>query len=438
MAADRNARFYPSAAAANDPGDARTPSQKDHDRILYTSAFRRLAGVTQVVGALEGHVFHNRLTHTLEVAQIARRLAERLREQHRAPLEKHHLQVDPEVAEAAALAHDLGHPPFGHVAEDELNSCVAGKNPDGYEGNAQSFRIVARLAARRPPHRGLNLTRATLNAILKYPWLRNDGPPEKAKKFGAYRTEREEFLFAREGSIPIKQSIEASIMDHADAVAYSVHDLDDFYRAGLVPLEDIHVGFSEQLQSFRASGKVDEELIDKYADDVRKWFNLFPRGRYSGDYVQRTALRALNSRLIEDFVSEVHLTFHAGDAELVVPEKREVQIRFLQNLVWTHVIMSPRLATQQHGQRRIIRTLYESYRDAILDPKEARRLVPGAFQIELKHLDDPPTHGATSREQRVTRLAADIVASFSDSQAVTVFRRLTGTAPGSVTDLIDA
>src|SRR5262249_40956494 len=151
----------------------------DRDRILYSSAFRRLAGVTQVVSPAEGEIFHNRLTHTLKVAQVARRLAEMLATKYR-DTAKAWGGIDPDVVEAAALAHDLGHPPFGHIAEEELNQLVANavrqtagtkhakaRPVEGYEGNAQSFRIITTLAVRRPEAEcGLDLTRATLNATL--------------------------------------------------------------------------------------------------------------------------------------------------------------------------------------------------------------------------------------------------------------------------------
>ena len=154
--------------------DQRTPFKRDRDRILYTNALRRLAGVTQVAADSEPHVFHNRLTHTLEIAQIARRIAERLaRDNSEAALALG--GIDPDVAEAAALAHDLGHPPFGHIAEELLDDLMCGEQKirDGFEGNAQSFRIVTKLAVRNL-HPGLDLTRATLNAILKYPRLQNE------------------------------------------------------------------------------------------------------------------------------------------------------------------------------------------------------------------------------------------------------------------------
>jgi dGTPase len=223
------------------PPDQRDAFQRDRDRILYTSAFRRLAGKTQVASTGEGHVFHNRLTHTLEVAQIARRLAEKLQAQ--PDLVNVVGGLDPEVVEAAAYAHDLGTPPFGHIAEEELDQLVmnAGRDvgvADGFGANAQSFRTVAKLAVRHVDVAGLNLTRATSNAILKYPWPRRTSGP-RLRKWGAYSTEDEEFAWARElhSASDDGRCAEAELMDWADDIAYSVHDVEDFYRAGLIPLQ---------------------------------------------------------------------------------------------------------------------------------------------------------------------------------------------------------
>ena len=382
MTTDRNARRHgQSPRAADDAGaDTRTDGQKDRDRILYTSAYRRLAGVTQVVGAVEGHVFHNRLTHTGEVAQIARRLAERFARQYDKALVHHALWIDPDVAEAAAMAHDLGHPPFGHVAEHELDRLTTATG--GYEGNAQSFRILTVLAHHRPGYRGLNLSRATLNAVLKYPWFRENGDAKKPGKFGAYLTEQKDFDFAREGHGDQSPSLEAQIMDHADAVAYSVHDLDDFYRVGLIPLQEVAQDFSGHVASFIAAGRIDVTLIEPHRTDLERWFGLrFNRGRFVGDRVQRAALRELTASLIHDFVMEAGLELATGAPKVRIPDLRTVQIAFLQHLVWRYVIDSPRLASQQWGQRRIIRQLFEIYREVINDEKEAERIVPGAFLL---------------------------------------------------------
>ena len=181
-------------------GEHRTPFERDRDRLLYTEALRRLAGVTQVVRPAEGHVFHNRLTHTHEVAQLARRLAQRISRTADKELLEELGGLDPEVAEAAALAHDLGHPPFGHVAETELDRLIiaaleessatkkGGMQVAGFEGNAQSFRIVTKLAIRSFDGFGLNLTRATLNGLLKYPWQKSSSAP-KRHKYGVYPSE---------------------------------------------------------------------------------------------------------------------------------------------------------------------------------------------------------------------------------------------------------
>ena len=224
----------------------RNSFQRDRDRILYTSAFRRLAWVTQVVSSEEGDPFHNRLTHTLEVAQIGRRLAEKFRGE-QPEIAGALGDIDPDVVEAAALAHDMGHPPFGHIAEEKLQECMNGVGVcDGFEGNAQSFRIVTKLAIRHSEIDGLNLTSATLNAILKYPWLWRDRPEKYDKKWGAYITEKEEFEWARRlGPAEGVKSVEADIMDLSDDIAYAVHDVEDFYRAGLIPLDRLRVADDE-------------------------------------------------------------------------------------------------------------------------------------------------------------------------------------------------
>ena len=195
----RNDRFHKSDRAQ----DQRTDGQRDRDRILHSSALRRLAGVTQVALANERYVFHNRLTHTLKVAQVARRLAEyAIVDQGDAASSLG--GIDPDVVEAAALAHDLGHPPFGHIAERVLDELVRKTgNSNGFEGNPQSFRTVTRLALRHEGFPGLNLTRATLNAILKYPWLRETGGGLRERKWGAYSSERETSSSGRGNSVSV-------------------------------------------------------------------------------------------------------------------------------------------------------------------------------------------------------------------------------------------
>jgi dGTPase len=395
-----------------------------------------LAGVTQVVGPLEGHVFHNRLTHTLEVAQLSRRLAQRLVAQ-QPDLVAESGGLDPDVAEAAALIHDMGHAPFGHVGEQALNDCAINRgNEDGFEGNAQSFRIVTTLAAHRTGYPGLNLTRATLDAVLKYPWFRGKGP--RNDKYGAYRTEAQDFQFARSGKPEgsTKKSLAAAVMDLADAIAYSVHDLDDFFRAGLIPLEMVRQDFPKYIKIYREAGKKDPGAIDRNAEALESmvWF-LDPKQRYTGSYTQRAELRGATSELIHGFVSAAMLRCGEEGVELFVPEEREIQLGFLQNLVWENVIHGPRLATQQSGHRRIVEVLFGAYLDAIVSRPKRAALVPAPFQEQMSML---VAHGTpTTPHPSEVRLAVDIVASFTDAQAAHLFQRITGMASGLVTDLID-
>lgn len=423
--------------------DHRAPAERDRDRIQYTFAFRRLAGVTQVVEPVEGHIFHNRLTHTLEVAQVARRTAQRLlRDQ---PAEaKLHGGLDPEVVEAAALAHDLGHPPFGHVAEETLNQLVEPFNRDGFEGNAQSFRIVCRLAAHRDQYPGLNLTRATLRAILKYPRHRPPGrraADAPVPKFGAYRSEAPELEHALGlPGAPDGQSLEAAIMDLSDDIAYSVHDFDDFCRAGLIPIHYLRSeddGFNGLCDRWIASGKVTaKELTTKRRRGLKNFLQvLFIDEPYVGTFDQRAELRSQTSQLIGRFVNAVVID---RDPKKGPPARLQDEenwcVRLLKRIVWDFVIRGPQLGTIQTGQRAVIRGLFEDYLEAICRRDEA--VIPPLFRRSFGELSprNPRAKKPTGEE---ARLAADIVAHFTDEQAFRMFARLRGTALVSVTDSID-
>jgi dGTPase len=419
--------------------DQRGAFSRDRDRLIYAASFRRLAGVTQVVGAVEAHVFHNRLTHTLKVAQIARRLAE----YHAERAKKLGLgPIDPDVVEAAALAHDLGHPPFGHVAEAELNRLVrdSGDN-DGFEGNAQSFRIVTRLEAHRPEYNGVNLTRATLNAILKHPKLRAklDGPPDESEKFGAFRDDAAAFVFARSSTDGGSLCIEAEMMDMADGLAYSVHDLDDFHRAGLIPLAELaHDAFAFErfIDAWKRAKRPAPAGIDKHEAQLRTLLQLYAptdaEKRYQDPWERLGNQQSISSYLINRFISK--LTVGEPDdrgRRLTLPQEFEIELRFLQRLVWHYVIEDPRLATQQHGQRKIISTLFEMFREEA--QRGHLRMMPALMHRQVSRINTADAAGTTTSAARV---AADVICTFTDAQAAQLYRRVCGVSSGSVADLV--
>lgn len=426
------------------PEDQRDDAQRDRDRVLYTSSFRRLAGVTQVVAAAEGHVFHNRLTHTLEVAQIGRRLAEKLlKEKQGRELAAAVGGVHPEVVEAAALAHDLGHPPFGHAAEEELDELVTEAGlPDGFEGNPQSFRIVTWSAVRHEGSPGLNLTRPTLNAILKYPWFRQASGPAH-RKYGAYHTEEEDFRWARElYPADERKSAEAELMDWADDIAYAIHDVEDFYRAGLIPLHRLANDERERQRFYDGVFRrwKDEGIRSGHSQlDLKKAFEgivgwMPIQEPYEGTRSQRAALRSFTATLIGRYVGAIKLqvpkTQRERRVEINVEAEREIAI--LKELAWHYVIRSPSLASQQRGQRRVIHDLFEIHLDACRSKRAARRsILPVRYREQLKEMESTAAT-EEEREALCARIAADIVAGMTEEQALYMHQRLTGISPGSV------
>lgn len=431
-------------------GDQRSNFERDRDRVLYCSAFRRLAGVTQVVHAAEGHVFHNRLTHTIKVAQVGRRLAEHLVSTMPNELIEAVGGIDPSVVETACLAHDLGHPPFGHIAEEELDKQLRLRDvADGYEGNAQSFRIVTQVAIRNLDHSGLNLTRASLNAILKYPWDRKVAGKEY-KKWGYYFSEKEEFEFARalEMKGDVRQSAEAALMDWADDVAYSVHDVDDFYRAGLIPLDQLLRGTVERdhfltavfdrwgrdnslaLKSLKKdeASEFFERLSSVVAEDLQFSFN--------GTRNQRAGMNFLTALLIRRYILGVEkgpkaVSVVSSDKEprVQIEPRLRAEVDLLKELMVCYVFEHPALVAQQYGQRRVIRELFEVLFEAAQPTSLDKNIIPPPFSDYLADIK-----GRANRQR--ARLVADFIASLTEQQALLLHQRLMGIAPGSVRDLI--
>lgn len=444
-------------------GDPRTPAQHDRDRILYATALRRLAGITQVVAASEGGVFHNRLTHTLEVAQIARRLAERLlRPDVTQPsVLRDAGGLDADVAESAALAHDLGHPPFGHIAEEVLDDLVNRlctehrvNSSDGFEGNPQSFRIITSLATRDEAKPGLNLTLATLNAVLKYPWAR--GPQGyNHRKWGIFSSEIGHFNRARELSrTNPERSLEAEVMDWADDIAYSLHDVEDFYVAGFIPLD--------RLRRAVLNRKVDIEF-DRFMDDVinaanranlergepvsvsradyetiaERLFTLLPFTEpYTGTSRQRADLRRWTSAGITRYSTGIRVrrpTMRNRHRVEIETELR-IEVDILKRLTWYYVINNPSLAAQQQGCRTIVRQLYQIYFDAANDSSgKGWFMFPVASREQLQSI---VASTPTDRTASFIRIVADFIAGLTEAQAIDLYKRSTGLVVGTIFDPI--
>jgi dGTPase len=417
----------------------RTAAQRDRDRILYTSAFRRLSGITQVASPTELTPVHNRLIHSLKVAQVGRSLAERLLGD---PLSAETANavggLDPDVVEAAALAHDLGHPPFGHVTERTLDALlVAGGSasgvPDGYDNNAQSFRIVTKLAVRDEDVRGLNLTRATLNAILKYPWERGTKGLQH-RKWGVYGSEVEDFWWCRVDTAtePEGCTLEARLMDWADDITYAVHDVEDFFRAGLIPLErfakdtrECERFLDKAIEHAGVTGAEAETLSQAFLNHELVVIGV--PGPYQGTRADRAVLRKLTSTLIGRYVNRsVSLIRRInGEVEVAIDAQILAEVRILKALTWYYVIASPALVAQRYGQRALITSLFEIFCQAAATRPDWT-VFPGHYREEIEQTGNDT--------KRIKRVVADLISGMSEAQVAAVHAQLTGQSLTSVID----
>ncbi|CRK55573.1 Deoxyguanosinetriphosphate triphosphohydrolase [Alloactinosynnema sp. L-07] len=378
----------------------RSPFSRDRARVLHSAALRRLAGKTQVVGPNEGSDVHGiprtRLTHSLEVAQIGRGIAEEL-------------GCDPDIVETAGLAHDIGHPPFGHNGERALDE--AAKDCGGFEGNAQTLRILVRLEPKILGH-GLNLTRASLDAATKYPWPRRDG----VRKFGVYDDDIEVFDWIRDGAPPDRQCIEAQLMDWSDDVAYSVHDVEDGVRAGRITLGSLADPAERAAIAQMASKHFSSEPVSALENAATELLTLpvvAEARAYDGSLDAQVALKRLTSELVGRYASAVvtgtrkahgngPLTRYSAD--LVIPHQVAAEVALLKAMAVRYVMSDPVRLAMQARQRGLITNLV-----ATLIRRGAEVLEP-AFR--------PAWAAATDHGARL-RVVVDQVASLTDAQAVT-------------------
>ncbi|SDX16922.1 dGTPase [Tritonibacter mobilis] len=414
--------------------DQRRPFETDHDRILYSSYFQRLAGVTQIVRAGEEDIFHTRQQHTHKVAQIGRRLSQHLLRK----CEERNIQcpqLDPEVVAAASLAHDLGHPPFGHKGEYTLNDLVQQAGEEGYEGNAQTFRIITKLAVRWNETDGLDLTRAVACGVLKYPWLRDAHNPNKSKKWSAYASEKDEFEWARKGQKEDVPSPEAALMDWADDIAYSVHDLEDFHRCNLIPWTKILNDQDEQLQIVHRTAKkwhggpenaieVLQEALAQLIEQLDLYQEILQQ-RYDGSRSVRVGLRQMTSALVGNFIQQTKLKWPMS---IDVPPETERKVLLLKTMARDYIISNPSLAAQQKGQERILRELFQMIMNDTCWGDVGNRKVPNYLPPRLEYLID--------LSESLARFVADCLSSLTEREISRLHSRLVGYEAGSVLDPI--
>lgn len=425
--------------------DARTASEHDCDRILYSDELRRLGGVTQVVAVGEMPLFHTRLTHTLKVQQLSRRMAEHLSRQNDALALSAVGGLDIGAAEAAGLAHDLGHPPFGHVGEETLREeCEETGTLDGYEGNAQTFRILTKLSRRGADTEfGLELSAKTLAGVIKYPWLRA-GQREASSKWNAYPTESAKFdeVRAELGLHGESRSIEACIMDWADDITYAVHDLEDFIRSGRVPIVALATDEVERAEFVaRAVERLEKkhqdidwaQVTQNFGDVVSTMFAQFQKHEGTGDDLAK--LRSVSRKLIDNYVSAIALS--PGPEPLSVPPEVRGEVELFKQLTWHYVIHDPALATLQTGQKRLVKDLFGDLVQWLSEAETGKtefRLPKRLWDMYLRTAVEPGHEYYSGKIARQRRSVADYIASLTETQAIDLHGRLRGSGAHSVTD----
>ncbi|MDT0266874.1 deoxyguanosinetriphosphate triphosphohydrolase [Streptomyces sp. DSM 44915] len=408
-----------------DKRPGRTAFQRDRARVQHSAALRRLAGKTQVVTLDEAATRQDwdaaprtRLTHSLECAQIGRDLGTAF-------------GCDPDVVEAACLAHDLGHPPFGHNGERVLNRVAA--DCGGFEGNAQSLRLLTRLEPKRlvaaedgaPPRSfGLNLTRATLDAATKYPWPRGLHPAEPdSPKYGVYDDDLPVFDWLREGAPAGRRCFEAQVMDWSDDVAYSVHDVEDGLHAGhldpaaLLAAPERSAVLAVAARRYAPPGTAEAELAE--ALDRLLGQEWWPHG-YDGGALAQARLKDATSQLIGRFcLAAEHATrdrFGPGPlrryaADLVVPRGVRLECAVLKAVADVHVMQRPEHSRARGEQRALLEELSEAL---------ARR-APVGLDPQYRAL-----FTAAPDDRAGRRVLVDQIAALTDAAARARHRLLTG------------
>jgi len=390
----------------------RTDFERDRARVLHSAALRRLAAKTQVVTAGSADFPRTRLTHSLECAQIGRELGREI-------------GCDPDLVDTACLAHDIGHSPFGHNGEFALDELAGACG--GFEGNAQTLRLLTRLEP-KVAGAGLNLTRATLDATLKYPCF-SQGP---GTKYGAYAEDAEVFAWIRRDAPPGRPCLEAQVMDWADDIAYSVHDLEDGFHAGLITFKNLN-SLTERAvvsQTTATTYTGDDASVAELSEilDALLALDIWP-GSYDGGPDTVAALKNLTSELIGRFcVAAQQATLaarcdspltHPGPltryaADLIVPRRQRLECALLKGITAHYVMARAGVAAAQARERELLAELAFA----------VERGAPRTLDPLLR-----PAWDAAASDAARRRVVVDQIASLTDTSAIAWHHRLCG--PGA-------
>ncbi|WP_058234155.1 deoxyguanosinetriphosphate triphosphohydrolase [Devriesea agamarum] len=380
---------------------ARTAFQRDRARILHSSALRRLGAKTQVLGAGSHDFIRTRLTHSLEVAQVGRDIAREL-------------GCDPDIVDAACLSHDLGHPPFGHNGEKVLDALSA--DIGGFEGNAQTLRLLTRLEPKvfdgdRPV--GLNLTRATLDAAVKYPWRRGSGPNPDSSKFGVYEDDAPVFAWARDKAPDQVACLEAQVMDASDDIAYSVHDIEDAVFGGRLQLSMLRDAMERHAALYVVQDWYMPDVPISELDSALARLEAEPFwvADFTGTMRSAAALKDMTSQLIGRFTGSVVDATRAQygehpvcryEARVIVPDETRLEIAVLKGLAATYVMAAAAQQPVYEQQEQILRDLH-----ALLLDTGPVHMTPLFAEMFHQALDDSARH----------RVVIDQLASYTDLSA---------------------
>ncbi|WP_423494612.1 dNTP triphosphohydrolase [Microbacterium esteraromaticum] len=478
----RQARRLPETLNEFQRAEGHPQFRVDVERIRFSPFYSRLSAVTQVISqAGAGLAVHNRLTHSIKVAAVARAIATHLstRDDEAGRTVAELGGAHPVVVQAAAAAHDLGHPPFGHLGEQTLDHLARTRFglSEGFEGNAQTYRILTRLDEHDRPGVGLNLTAAVRAAVLKYPWRRGDGGRRRggASKFNYYAIDEQDAraaLSAYPLIEPGQQTVECSIMDISDDIAYSLHDLDDFYRAGLLNPATLSAEFHSwhrDLARLRASDRDALEAdtrtpghslellwrrlqskdawiadADAFSEAVAKVSAEVIDGLvaepFDGSLASERGLARFTTAWIARLQSSIEAHRHPDERCGHVSLNRQAwhEVAVLKFLHERFILERPDLTVYQRGQANILVRLVDGFTAWLDDPGDARRaprrlidLVELATDDYRRLRQDAPDLVGARTDDDLDRLARgrgiiDYVASLTDAQASSLDALLAG------------